>query len=134
MAIYLDTSALLATHLEGPARDVVLAAMREHEEWCTSAITMAESLALIDRLTDEPVLRSDLEDAVRLLWDRLFVVPVDSACLDRTSDLMREQPLLLSDAIHLASADRLPRPVVFVTSCVPQITGALALGFEVISA
>ena len=42
-----------------------------------------ESLALVDRVTEEPVLRSDLEDLVRLSWDRVAVVPVDQRCLDR---------------------------------------------------
>ena len=53
----------------------------------------------------------DLEDLVRLTWDRLAIVPVDQRCIDRATVLMREQPLRLSDALHLAAADRLPRPV-----------------------
>lgn len=134
MTLYLDTSALVATHVDGPGRAVVLDALATHEGWCTSAVSMAEALALIDRLTDEPVLRSDLEDAVRLLWDRVYVVPVDSVCLDRASALMREQPLLLADAIHLAAAGRLPPPVSFATLDAAQIGPALALGFDVISA
>jgi hypothetical protein len=46
---------------------------------------------------------------------------------------MRSQPLRLSDALHLAAADRLPRPVSFVTFDPAQIPVALALGFELIS-
>lgn len=133
MTLYLDTSALVASHVDGPARQVVLDALDEHTGWCTSAVTMAEALALIDRLTDEPVLRSDLEDAVRLLWDRLHIVPVDSSCLDAAGALMRAQPVLLADAIHLAAAIRLPRPVHFVTFDPAQIPVALALELDVIS-
>lgn len=133
MTLYLDTSALVASHVDGPARDVVLQALAEEDGWCTSAVTMAEALALIDRLTDEPVLRSDLEDAVRLLWDRLHVVPVDNVCLDAAGALMREQPVLLADAIHLAAAARLPRPLRFVTFDPAQIPVALALGLGVVS-
>ena len=96
-----------------------------------SALT--EALVLIDRLTDEPELRDELEDAVRLDWDRLAVVPVDAACLDRAAELARAQPLRLSDALHLAAADRLPRPVRFLTFDPGQIPVALSLGFEVIS-
>ena len=92
-----------------------------------------ESLALIDRVVDEPVLRSDLEDLVRLTWDRVAVVPVDQRCLDRAAALMREQPLRLSDALHLAAADRLPRPVRFVTFDPAQIMVALSLGYDVVS-
>jgi predicted nucleic acid-binding protein len=79
------------------------------------------------------VLRTDLEDLVRLTWDRLAVVPVDQRCLDRAAALMREQPLRLSDALHLAAADRLPRPVRFVTFDAAQIPVALALGYDVVS-
>jgi predicted nucleic acid-binding protein len=135
MPLYLDTSALVASHVDGPAREVVLRTLEEdeHAGWCTSAVTMAEALALIDRLTDEAVLRSDLEDAVRLLWDRLHVVPVDNGCIESASRLMRDQPILLADAIHLAAATRLPRPVRFLTFDPAQIPIALSLGLDVVS-
>ena len=66
-----------------------------------------EALPAIDRLTDEHVLRADLEDAVRLVWDHLHVVPIDQRCLDRAAGLSRQQPVRLTDAIHLAAAERL---------------------------
>lgn len=133
MTLYLDASALVAAHLDQPARQVVLDAMAGDDEWCTSGLTLMESLALIDRVADEPIIRGDLEDLVRLTWDRLAVVPVDQRCLDRAATLMRTQPLRLSDALHLAAADRLPRPVSFVTFDPAQIPVALALGFDVLS-
>ncbi len=111
MTVYLDTSALVALHIDGTARAVVLDALKSDPDWCSSGLTLMESLALVDRVTEEPVLRSDLEDLVRLSWDRVAVVPVDQRCLDRAGALMREQPLRLADAIHLAAADRLPPPV-----------------------
>jgi hypothetical protein len=37
------------------------------------------------------------------------------------------------DAIHLAAADRLPRPVTFCTFDPRQIPVALSLGFDVVS-
>ena len=133
MTLYLDASAVVAAHLDQPARATVVQAMRDDTDWCTSGLTLMESLALIDRVVDEPVLRGDLEDLVRLTWDRLAVVPVDQRCLDRAATLMRSQPLRLSDALHLAAADRLPRPVRFVTFDPAQIPVALSLGFDVIS-
>jgi uncharacterized protein len=133
MTLYLDASALVAAHLDQPARAVVCGAMAIDAEWCTSGLTLMESLALIDRVADEPIIRGDLEDLVRLTWDRLAVVPVDQRCLDRAAALMRAQPLRLSDALHLAAADRLPRPVSFVTFDPAQIPVALALGFDVVS-
>ena len=133
MTLYADASALVARHLDIPARAVSLEAFAGHEVWCTSAMALTESLALIDRITDDPILRDELEDLVRLDWDRLHLVPVDQRCLDRASVLAREQPLRLSDAIHLAAADRLPRPLTFLTFDPAQIPVALSLGFDVVS-
>jgi predicted nucleic acid-binding protein len=133
LTLYIDASALVAAHLDQPARAVVRQAMTDDSDWCTSGLTLMESLALIDRVVDEPVIRGDLEDLVRLTWDRLAVVPLDQRCLDRAAALMRAQPLRLSDALHLAAADRLPRPVHFVTFDPAQIPVALSLGFDVIS-
>ena len=133
MTVYLDASALVARHLDVPARRVALDAMDADWVWCTSAVTLPESLALIDRLSDDPDIREQLEDLVRLDWDRFHLVPVDQRCLDRAAVLAREQPLRLSDAIHLAAADRLPRPLRFLTFDPAQIPVALSLGFDVVS-
>lgn len=133
MTLYLDASALVALHIDTPARPVVVDAMSSDGDWCTSGLTLMEALALVDRVLDQPVLRSDLEDLVRLTWDRLAIVPVDQRCIDRATVLMREQPLRLSDALHLAAADRLPRPVRFLTFDPSQIPVALSLDFDVIS-
>ena len=88
---------------------------------------------MIDKLTEQPFERADLEDAIRLQWDRYAVVPVDQRCLDRAAALLREQPIRLADAIHLAAAERLPRPVRYVTFDPIQIPVALGLGFDVVS-
>ena len=133
MTLVLDASALVARHLAIPARAVAVEAMQADPEWCASALALTEALVLIDRLTDDPDLREDLEDAVRLDWDRVAVVPLDAACLDRAADLARSQPLRLSDALHLAAADRLPRPLRFVTFDPGQIPVAVSLGFDVVS-
>jgi predicted nucleic acid-binding protein len=133
MTLYLDASALVAAHLDQPSRTIVRTAMGGDGDWCTSGLTLMEALALIDRVADAPVVRGDLEDLVRLTWDRLAVVPVDQRCLDRAATLMRAQPLRISDALHLAAADRLPRPIRFVTFDPAQIPVALSLGFDVVS-
>lgn len=133
MTVYTDASALVARHLDVPARAVAVDTFAADETWCTSAMALAEALALIDRLTDDLVVREELEDLVRLDWDRMYLVPVDQRCLDRAGVLAREQPLRLSDAIHLAAADRLPRPLTFLTFDPAQIPVALSLGFDVVS-
>lgn len=134
MTLALDTSALLALVVEGTQRAVVTEALGDDPVWCASAMALTEALPAIDRLTDEAILRADLEDAVRLAWDHLHVVPVDQRCLDRAAALSREQPVRLTDAIHLAAAERLPKPVRFITFDPTQIGVALGLGFDVISA
>jgi predicted nucleic acid-binding protein len=133
MTVVLDTSALLALAVDGPQRAVVLDALDRDPIWCASAMALTEALPAIDRLTDEPVLRADLEDAIRLLWDHLHVVPLDQRCLDRAATIARRQPVRLSDAAHLAAAERLPPPVDFVTFDPAQIGVALGMGFDVIS-
>lgn len=133
MTIFLDTSALVAACVTGPGRAPVLDALDVEPHWCASAVALTEALAMIDRLVEEPFWREDLEDAIRNLWDRLWVVPVDTRCLDRAAELMREQPLRLADALHLAAADRLPRPLRYATLDPGPIPVALALGFDVIS-
>lgn len=135
MTVFLDTSAVLALHVESPSRRTVTEVL-EHDRRgpaCVSALALAEALAAIPRLTDEEILRSDLEDALRLQWDRYATVPLDQRCLDRAAALMRDQPVRLADALHLAAADRLPRPVTFVTFDAAQIPVALSLGFDVVS-
>lgn len=134
MTLYLDSSALISAVIDGRNRAQVLDALSGDGDWCASALALTEALALVPRLTDEPVLQRDVEDEVRLLWDRVAVVPVDQRCLDRAAQIVREQPVRLADAIHLAAADRLPWPISFVTFDSAQIPVAMSLGFDVISA
>ena len=133
MTIFCDTSALLARHLDAPVRRLAVDAMADHDVWCAAASALPEALVAVDRLTDEPVLRGELEDLLRLDWDRFHVVPLDAACLDRAAVLARAQPVHVADAIHLAAADRLPRPLAYLTFDPNQIPVALSLGFDVIS-
>jgi uncharacterized protein len=133
MTVVLDTSALLALAVDGPQRRVALDALAAGEVWAASAMALTEALPAIDRLTDERVLRLDLEDAIRRTWDHIYVVPVDQRCLDRAAALARSQPVRLSDAIHFAAAERLPPPIRFVTFDPAHIGVALGLGFDVVS-
>ena len=133
MTLVLDTSALVALHVTGTARAVVRDAMEQDSTWCASALAMTEALAVIDRLSDDEITRRDLEDELRRTWDYVALVPVDQRCLDDASLLVRNQPLHMSNAIHLAAATRLPGPIRFVTFDPAQIPVALSLGFEVVS-
>ena len=133
MTLALDTSALLGRFLSGPHRRVVVEAMAADPVWCASALALTEALGLVDRVCDLPTDADRLRLALRDDWERVHVVPVDQRCLDRAAELTREQPLRTVDALHLAAADRLPKPVTFVTFDPRQIPVALALGFDVVS-
>jgi uncharacterized protein len=131
VTLFLDTTALLGRFLEGPARQSVLEAMSHDDDWCASALALSEALMLVDRLGDDPHRTDELRRAIRDDWERIHVVPVDTRCLDRAAELGRTQPVRTVDAIHLAAADRLPRPLTYVTFDPAQIPVALGLGFEV---
>lgn len=133
MTLALDTTALLGRFLTGPHRKVVVDAMDADRSWCASALALTEALPLVDRVTEVPGDRDLLRRALHDDWERIHVVPVDAACLDRAAELAREQPLRTVDALHLAAADRLPPPVSFVTFDPRQIPVALALGLDVVS-
>ena len=132
--MFFDATAVVALHIDTPARTVAEQSLADIQSAvCVSALSLTESLAVIDRLTDEPALRLDIEDALRLQWDHYAVVPVDQRCLDRAAALLREQPIRLADAIQLGAADRLPRPIRYITFDPVQIPVALGFGFEVMS-
>lgn len=133
MTLFLDSTALLARYLEGPSRDVTLTAMATDHDWCASTLALSESLMLVDRLGDDPSRTDELRRAMRDDWERIHVVPVDQRCLDRAAELGRVQPVHTVDAIHLAAADRLPRPLTYLTFDPSQIPVAMALGFDVTS-
>jgi predicted nucleic acid-binding protein len=134
MPTFFDATAVVALHIDTEARPVASRALADADNAvCVSGLALTEALAVIDRLTDEAVLRLDLEDALRRSWDHYAVVPVDQRCLDRAAALLREQPVRLADAVHLAAAERLPRPLRYVTFDPVQIPVALGLGFDVVS-
>jgi hypothetical protein len=133
MTVALDASGLLARYLSGPAGDVARAAMAGDPVWCASALALTEALMVVDQLDVDPTEREALRRALRDDWERVHVVPVDGRCLDRAAELGRTQPLRTVDAIHLAAADRLPRPLTYVSFDSRQIPVALSLGYEVVS-
>jgi predicted nucleic acid-binding protein len=133
MTIFLDSSALIALHIEGPQRDIVYSQLNTDTQWSACALALTESIAAASRLTDEPVLARHIEDLLRHTWDFLHVVPLDQALLDDATELSQRQPVGISAALHLAAATRLPAPVQYVTFDAAQIPVALSLGFEVVS-
>lgn len=133
MTIMVDATALLARYLDVPFRPVLLEAMAADADWCASATALTEALMVVDRIGDDPERAAHLRACVRDDWECMAVVPVDAACLDRAAELGRQHPLRTIDAVVMAAADRLPRPVQFATLDPTQIPVALALGFDVLS-
>jgi uncharacterized protein len=133
MTVFLDSSALISLHIESASRSVVQDALNSDTTWAACAITLAESVAAISRLTDEPVLQRYLEDKIRHTWDYLHVVPMDQVLLDDAAALCARQPVGVSTALHLSAAARLASPVQFVTFDAAQIPVALSMGFTVVS-
>jgi hypothetical protein len=133
VTVVLDSTALLALHVDGPGRRTVTDALENDATWCACAVALGEAVAAAARLTDEPVLARLVEDGIRHTWDFLHVVPVDQILLDDAAALCQSQPLGYSSALHLAAARRVPAPVRFVTFDAVQIPVALSLGLEVLS-
>ncbi len=133
MTVVLDSTALLALHVDGASRRVVVEAMESDTDWVACAVSLGESIAAATRLTDEPVLARMIEDGIRHTWDFLHVVPVDQSLIDDAAALCRDQPVGFSTALQLVTAGRLPAPVRLVTFDAAQIPVALSLGFEVVS-
>ena len=133
MTLVLDTTALLAWHLDHVDRAIVVDAAASDPDWCSSEIALTEVLAICDRVTLDPDLSAVLRASIVHTWDFVNVVPVDADCLARAGELARDHPLRLTDAIHLAAAERLPPPVRFVTFDANQMPVAQLLGFELIS-
>ena len=90
--LFLDTSALLAIATDTAGRDAILTAFDCADVVAASGLALAEALPALDRLTDERYARVDLEDAVRLTWDYLHIVPLDARCTERAATLARERP------------------------------------------
>ena len=99
---------------------------------CGAPPSAAEALAL-HRLAVTPSQHARLWGHLRDDWDAFVVVPVDDRCLAHAVELGATYGLRTVDAVHLAAADRLPRPLTYVTYDGRQIPAAAALGFEVLS-
>jgi predicted nucleic acid-binding protein len=133
MTLFLDTSALVRRYIHGPGHALVNEAMAGDDVWCASALCRAEALQALHRLAATPSQHERLWSRLRDDWDAFVVIPVDDRCLGRSVELGASYGLRTVDALHLAAADRLPRPTGYATFDRRQIPAAAALGFDVIS-
>jgi hypothetical protein len=130
-ALFLDTSALVRRYLRGAGHDLVVEAMTAAETWCASALCRSETLLALHRLAATRSQHERLWSRLRDDWDAFVVVPVDDRCLARAVELGASYGLRTVDALHLAAADRLPRPLTYATFDRRQIPAAAGLGFHV---
>lgn len=133
MTIFLDSTAFFSHFTIGSEADLVRGVLGEHPSRCVSAVTLTECQMLLRGLDLDPRDQRRLRGAIVTEWESFHVVPVDPRCLERASEIGLDQPVRTIDAIQLAAADRLPRPLTFVTFDPNQIGPALDLGFEVVS-
>lgn len=133
MTIAIDTSALVKRYIAEEGRDLVLQAMAYDDTWCASALARTEVLVALHQVANSRVQQQQLWAALRDDWDSFVVVPVDERCLARAAEIGAAFAVRTVDAIHLAAADRLPKPLSYLTFDRSQIPAAAALGFEVIS-
>lgn len=129
----IDTSALMRRYIPDPQASLVLDTMRTAEVWCASELARTEVLLALHRMAMAPFQHEELWRSARADWDAFHVVPVDGRCLSHAADLGATYGLRLTDAIHLAAADRLPRPVRYLTFDRRQIPAAAELGLEVLT-
>lgn len=129
----LDTSAIVRRYIPDAHRAFVLEQMEAATVWCASEVARTEVLLALHRMSVAPFQHEELWRAARADWDAFHVVPVDERCLSRAADLGATYGLRTVDAIHLAAADRLPRPVRYLTIDRRQIPAAAELGLEVVA-
>ncbi len=133
MTIMLDSSALLRRYVADAGRPLVLEAMAEHEEWVVSALARSEIELAIRHGAPGPRALVSLWSVVRDDWEAFWQIPVDSRCLRRATEIGAEYGLAIIDALSLAAADRIPRPLSFCTFARQQIPAAADLGFSIVS-
>jgi hypothetical protein len=113
--LFLDTSALIKRYVEEDGTALVLQRMADDPLWVVCAVARAEAEIALCRLGFDPGGRDDPRQRLREDWERCHVVPVDPACLARAAEVGCRHQLRTLDALHLAAADRLPRPLVVLT-------------------
>ncbi|MEZ5343052.1 MAG: PIN domain-containing protein [Acidimicrobiales bacterium] len=133
MTLVLDSSALLRRYIADKDRGLVLEAMAAHDAWVVSALARTEVELAIRHGAPGPRALLSLWASVRNDWEAYWQIPVDARCLRRATEVGAQYGLALVDALPLAAADRLPRPVSYCTFARQQIPAAAELGFTIIS-
>jgi uncharacterized protein len=129
--LFLDTSALIKRYVEEDGSPLVLRRMREDLEWVVSAVARTEAEITLCRLGFDTSGHAAVTSSLSEDWEHCHVVPTDPACLARAAELGCRYDVRTLDALHLAAADRLPRPLVMLTFDRRQADVARAMGLSV---
>lgn len=129
--LFLDTSALLKRYVDEDGTLLVLELMDSDVEWVASALAHAEAEVTLCHLGLDTESETEQRRRLRDDWERFLVVPIDGPCLARAADIGCGQRIRTLDALHLAAADRLPRPFTFLTFDRRQAHAAAAIGLSV---
>ena len=133
MTIYVDTSALVRRYAHDRDRALVVDAMTADADWCASALARTETQLALQQVAISSGQAAALWRRLRDDWEAFVVVPVDDRCLARATELGATYGLRTVDAVHLAAADRLPKPLTYLTLDRRQLAPALGLGFDVLA-
>ena len=108
--------------------------MADDDAWCASALARTEVLLVLRQMAVHPRQQDELWAAARRRLGRLLGGadrrPVPQPGGGDRRHVRRAPPWT---PIHLAAADRLPRPLRYATFDRRQIPAAAGLGFEVVS-
>lgn len=129
----IDSSALLRRYVADRQRPLVMTAMAGAPVWAASALARSEVMLALHQGASSRAGQQEAWSAVRDDWEALWEIPVDGRCLARATEIGARYGITLVTAIHLAAADRLPRPVRFLTLDRRQIPAAADLGFELVT-
>ncbi len=129
--LFLDTSALVKRYVEEEGTSLVVRRMGEDPDWVVSAAARAEAEIALCRLGFEADSATDVWRRLRDDWERCLVVPIDDACLRRAAEIGCRHKVRTLDAVHLAAADRLPRPLIMLTFDQRQANAARSLDLPV---
>jgi uncharacterized protein len=133
VTLFVDTSALVKRYIDEPGRDFVLSTMDADHVWCASAATHTEAALVLRRLAANARQADRLDQLLSTDWATFHVVPLDERCLHTAAVIGADFGLRLAHAIQLAAADRLPRPVQFLTLDDRQVPAAVALDLDVVA-
>ena len=126
-----DTSALVTRYVEEPRSGEVVALMDAEEPWCASDLVRCEvGDPARPARRHAPPGRGTSPPASTPTGPPSTSCPVDERCLSSAAEIGADFGLRVVDAIHLAAAARLPRPVRYLTLDPRQVLAAVALDLE----